>query len=42
MARLKVEAAEALVDQEIQVLDKGFVRLVDYLGGDERIVQSLA
>ncbi|KXK10356.1 MAG: FAD-dependent thymidylate synthase [Fimbriimonadaceae bacterium] len=40
MARLKVEAAEALVDQEIQVLDKGFVRLVDYLGGDERIVQS--
>jgi len=21
-------------------LDKGFVRLVDYMGGDERIVQS--
>jgi thymidylate synthase (FAD) len=32
--------AEALLDQEIQVLDHGFVRLVDYLGGDGRIVQS--
>ncbi|MFQ3667534.1 MAG: FAD-dependent thymidylate synthase [Fimbriimonadaceae bacterium] len=40
MARIVVEAAEALLDQEIPVLDKGFVRLVDYLGGDERIVQS--
>lgn len=35
-----VEAAEALLDQEIKVLDKGFVRLVDYMGGDARIVQS--
>lgn len=40
MARMIVEAAEALLDQEIKVLDKGFVRLVDYLGGDQRIVQS--
>lgn len=40
MARVIVEAAEALLDQEIKVLDKGFVRLVDYLGGDERIVQA--
>lgn len=32
--------AEALLDQEIKVLDKGFVRLVDYLGGDDRIVQA--
>jgi thymidylate synthase (FAD) len=40
MARIIVEEAEALLDQEIKVLDKGFVRLVDYLGGDERIVQS--
>jgi thymidylate synthase (FAD) len=40
MARTVVESAEALLDQEIKVLDKGFVRLVDYLGGDERIVQS--
>jgi thymidylate synthase (FAD) len=40
MARIIVEEAEALLDQEIKVLDKGFVRLVDYMGGDERIVQS--
>lgn len=40
MGRIVVEAAEALLDQEIQVLDKGFVRLVDYMGGDQRIVQS--
>lgn len=40
MARLIVPEAEALLDQEIKVLDKGFVRLVDYMGGDERIVQS--
>lgn len=40
MARTVVPEAEALLDQEIRVLDKGFVRLVDYMGGDERIVQS--
>lgn len=40
MARIIVPEAEALLDQEIKVLDKGFVRLVDYLGGDQRIVQS--
>lgn len=40
MARTVVEAAEALLDQEIKVLDKGFVRLVDYMGGDQRIVQA--
>jgi thymidylate synthase (FAD) len=40
MARAVVPEAEALLDKEIRVLDKGFVRLVDYMGGDERIVQS--
>lgn len=40
MARIVTEKAEALLDQEIRVLDKGFVRLVDYLGGDARIVQA--
>jgi thymidylate synthase (FAD) len=40
MAHVVVEAAEALLDQEFKVLDHGFVRLVDYLGGDARIVQS--
>jgi len=40
MAHITVPAAEALLDQEIKVLDKGFVRLVDYMGGDDRIVQT--
>jgi thymidylate synthase (FAD) len=40
MPRIFVEAAEAMLDQEIKVLDKGFVRLVDYMGGDQRIVQA--
>lgn len=40
MARMIVEEAEALLDKEIPVLDKGFVRMVDYMGGDARIVQS--
>ena len=29
-----------MLDREYRVLDKGFVRLVDYLGGDARIVQA--
>ena len=40
MPRIIVEAAEELLDREIKVLDKGFVRLVDYMGGDQRIVQA--
>jgi thymidylate synthase (FAD) len=40
MAHIVVPEAEALLDEEIKVLDKGFVRLVDYLGGDARIVQA--
>lgn len=40
MARAIVPEAEALIDQPIPVLDKGFVRLVDYMGSDERIVQA--
>jgi thymidylate synthase (FAD) len=40
MARTVVPEAEALIDQEIPVLDNGFVRMVDYMGGDERIVQA--
>jgi thymidylate synthase (FAD) len=35
-----VREAEAILDKEFAVLDKGFVRLVDYMGGDERVVQS--
>lgn len=40
MARAVIEEAEALIDEQIPVLDKGFVRLVDYMGGDQRIVQA--
>ena len=40
MARLSVPAADALLDKPVEVLDHGFVRLVDYLGGDDRIVQA--
>jgi thymidylate synthase (FAD) len=40
MAHCTVQEAEEILDKEFPVLDKGFVRLVDYLGGDERIVQA--
>lgn len=40
MAHEFSEAAEKILDKEFQVLDKGFVRLVDYMGGDNRIVES--
>lgn len=40
MAHCVVEAAEAVLDKEYRVHGKGFVRLVDYLGGDARIVQA--
>ena len=37
---MSVPAADALLDVPVKVLDHGFVRLVDYLGGDDRIVQA--
>lgn len=40
MAHCMVAEAEAILDKEFPVLDKGFVRLVDYMGGDARIVQA--
>jgi len=40
MPHIVVPEAEALLDQEIRVLDRGFVRLVDYMGGDRRIVEA--
>ena len=40
MAHCIVPEAEAILDKEFPVLDKGFVRLVDYFGGDHRIVQA--
>jgi thymidylate synthase (FAD) len=40
MAHCVVSGAEAVLDKEFPVLDKAFVRLVDYRGGDERVVQA--
>ena len=40
MAHTHVDSAEAILDKEYPVLDKGFVRLVDYMGSDQRIVQA--
>ncbi|MCR5385543.1 MAG: FAD-dependent thymidylate synthase [Treponema sp.] len=40
MAHCTVAEAEKILDKEFKVLDKGFVRLVDYLGSDERIIQA--
>ncbi len=40
MARSSVPEADAILDREFKVLDKGFVRLVDYFGDDSRIVQA--
>jgi thymidylate synthase (FAD) len=40
MGHVIVQEAEGMLDKEIKVLDKGFIRLVDYYGSDSRIVQS--
>lgn len=40
MAHCIVAEAEAILDTEYKVLDKGFVRLIDYCGSDQRIVQA--
>lgn len=38
--RLVVEEAEKILNRPFKCLDDGFVRLVDYMGGDESIVQA--
>ncbi len=40
MGRCTVQAADEILDKTFPVLDKGFVRLVDYMGSDQRIVQA--
>lgn len=40
MAHVIVPAAEAILDQEFKCLDHGFVRLIDYMGSDDSIVQA--
>ncbi len=40
MGHCRALAAEKILDKEYTVLNHGFVRLVDYMGSDERIVQA--
>jgi thymidylate synthase (FAD) len=40
MSHATTPEAESLLDKEIKVLDHGFVRLIDYMGNDKRIVQA--
>ena len=40
MARVIIPEAEEILDKEYKCLNLGFVRLIDYLGGDESIVQA--
>ncbi len=40
MGHAKNTEADALLDKEFKVLDHGFVRLIDYLGSDDAIVQA--
>src|SRR5690606_26710388 len=40
MADSSGPAAAALLDQPLPVLDRGFVRLADYLGSNDSIVQA--
>ena len=38
--RIGVPAAEEILGKEFKCLNHGFVRLVDYMGGDDRVVQA--
>lgn len=38
--RITKDSLENLLQKEIKCLDKGFVRLIDYMGGDDAIVQA--
>ncbi|MBI5216156.1 MAG: FAD-dependent thymidylate synthase [Ignavibacteriae bacterium] len=40
MAHVVNQSAEAVLDKEFKCLNAGFVRLVDFMGGDESIVQA--
>ncbi len=40
MARAVVDAAKIWIDKRVNVLDKGWIELVDYMGSDERVVEA--
>ncbi len=38
--KIKIDALEEILGKKFPVLDDGFIRVVDYMGGDEAIVQA--
>lgn len=40
LERFSIPAMDAILGQELKVLDKGFIRVVDYMGGDAAVVQA--
>lgn len=40
MSHVTVPALDEMLDKEIKVLDHGFIRVVDYMGNDDAIVQA--
>jgi len=40
LSRVSVEALDSILGEKIPVLDDGFIRVVDYMGADESIVQA--
>ena len=40
LEKIKVDSLEDILGKKFPVLDDGFVRVIDYMGGDESIVQA--
>ena len=40
MGRITNKAADGILDVKVPILDHGFVSLVDYMGGDQRIAEA--
>jgi thymidylate synthase (FAD) len=40
LERVKVDAMDAILGQKLNVLDHGFIRVVDYMGDDAAVVQA--
>jgi thymidylate synthase (FAD) len=38
--RVKVDAMDAILGEKLNVLDHGFIRVVDYMGDDAAVVQA--
>jgi hypothetical protein len=40
LARPRVPALDAIIGRPFAVLDEGFIRVIDYMGNDESVVQA--